>query len=37
LPQADQASYELLYGLRMNDPSNFSLPRRIYLGARIEF
>ena len=31
------ASYELLYGLRMNDPFNIARPRRIFLGLIFGF
>ncbi len=33
----DPAAFALLYGYKVNDPNNFSIPRRIRLGASLSF
>jgi hypothetical protein len=35
--QLDPASYELLYGIKSNNPDNYSMPRRIHFGAVFNF
>ncbi|MCH2042659.1 MAG: TonB-dependent receptor, partial [Saprospiraceae bacterium] len=37
LLESSALAYEMLYGLRMNDPFNISKPRRMFLGARFTF
>lgn len=35
--QLDPTSFQTLYNLRMNDPANISIPRRIFLGFSLGF
>ncbi len=35
--QIDPASFEYLYGLKINNPGNYSQPRRIHLGVQFNF
>ncbi|MGB3077099.1 MAG: TonB-dependent receptor [Chitinophagales bacterium] len=35
--QLDPESYEYLYGLKINNPNNYSQPRRIHLGLQFNF
>ena len=35
--QLDPTAFELLYGIKVNNPGNYSLARRIHLGAILNF
>ncbi len=35
--QTDPVSFVELYDIKQNDPNNYSLPRRLRLGVRLDF